>query len=67
MQHNEKTDEQSYHRSHPGMIKPGSQNGNEYNRQDACFDGFENIRSHRYFLFRQSLSEDAEDCDDIQR
>jgi hypothetical protein len=41
MQHNEKTDEQSYHRSHPRMIEPGSQNGNEYNRQDACFDSFE--------------------------
>ncbi len=64
MQHNEKTDEQSYHRSHPRMIKPGSQNGNEYSRQDACFDSFEKIRSHRYFLFRQSLSEDAEGCDD---
>jgi len=47
MQHNEKTNEQSYHRSHPRMIKPGSQNGNEYNRQDACFDSFEKIRSHR--------------------
>jgi hypothetical protein len=47
MQHNEKTDEQSYHRSHPRMIEPGSQNGNEYNRQDACFDSFEKIRSHR--------------------
>jgi len=32
MQHNEKTDEQSYHHSHPRMIKPSSQNGNEYNR-----------------------------------
>src|SRR6266567_4897286 len=64
MQHNEKTNEQSYHRSHPRMIKPGSQNGNEYSRQDACFDSFEKIRSHRYFLFRQSLSEDAEGCDD---